>query len=505
VRAGAQPTPKTVEFGCGASPQWTAPLGVHAATVDAYGAEGGSALWTTKLQLSENLPGPITETRVSPGGLGGRTLAKVPIDPGALYHVFAGCSGQPNAALCYEKPTYSTWGGAPGGVAGGSTGAGGGGASYMTKAGSNKILAIAGGGGGGAANSGGKSVSSAGAGGAGGGAFQPGKDGKSFGIGGQGGGGGGLVEWGKGGGAIWPYPWNISDPAVGSNGTFFYGGSGGGSITCSPTVGMAGGGGGGGGAIGGGGGGGHVGSGHLDGFVKQYSLAYAGGGGGGSGFSADFDAHGETGVRKGNGLVKITYTVDPHAWIELFNVTSIPVQGKFQFALFKCVDQKERSRAAVVDSGPPGRSCTRVSDAALSDDDGKVFTGLRVGTYVLRQTGAPDGWTLGDIRCVDVPGGAEPSGEIEVGSPVVADGEIVLKFRRRQHVRCTFANRSAFAGLPGPAQTIPSTTTTRPRATTPPPTAPVTTPPTEPPTDPATDPPTTPTTPPCFPGTPGCP
>jgi hypothetical protein len=247
----------------GAAQSWTVPDGVSQATFDVFGAQGGS------------------EPSGKPGGLGGEATATIAVNPGDTLQVNVGGAGG-NGTTTQRGPggfNGGASGGSPGGSFGAPAGGGGGGASDVRSGAfglANRIIVAGGGGGAGGFG---------GAGGVGGGLFgTAGGDATSV-FGTSGGGGGGTSSAGGSGGA-------------GSGGNGGGGGSGFGGFGGSGSGDGSGGGGGGGGYYGGGGGGGGV------------DAADGGGGGGGSGFGPSgvvFDS----GVREGNGLVTITYTVTP--------------------------------------------------------------------------------------------------------------------------------------------------------------------------------------------------
>ena len=239
----------------GAAQSWTVPDGVSQATFVVSGAQGGS------------------EEFSAVGGLGGEATATIPVTPGEMLQVNVGGKGGDGTGASGGAGGFN--GGADGGN-GCCWGAGGGGGASDVRSGAFELaerIIVAGGGGG----AGGFSISDSSAGGVGGG--PSGGDGTGGGYGfpshdGAGGGGGTQVAGGAGGGGAEGVGGNGSPGDLGTGGA----GDGGG--------------GGGGGYYGGGGGGGG---------------ASGGGGGGGSGFGPTGVVF-NSGVRSGDGLVKITYT-----------------------------------------------------------------------------------------------------------------------------------------------------------------------------------------------------
>jgi len=197
------PGSQTFNF-TGAAQQFIVPAGVTSLTVDAYGAQGGNALFAT-------------------GGQGGRITATITVSPGETLTVNVGGQGQ-------SVSTNATGGYNGGGDGGGTGAAGGGGGASDVRRGAT-LLVVAGGGGGAGHNSNN--------GGAGGGTT--GGNGSSGTGDGGGGGGGTQVGGGSGGAGVW-------GGTTGGNGSSALGGTGG----------NGGGGGGGGGYFGGGGGGGSL-------------------------------------------------------------------------------------------------------------------------------------------------------------------------------------------------------------------------------------------------------
>ncbi len=244
---GADGTPQT----------WTVPAGVTQATFEVLGAQGGDG--------GADICGPA-------GGLGGETTAILPVTAGSLFTIIAAGQG------VLEGPGGFGGGGAGGANdASGAGGDGGGGGSSVSGPGPTLLLAAGGGGGSVGCDSGLK-------GGYGGGlsgtAASPGFDPNSGSVGEPGtqseggeGGSGGLGGTGASGGKG-----ELGEGGAGAPG--------------SATGCEFGGGGGGGGYYGGGGGGGCI------------------GGGGGSGFVTPSAASSssQTGVREGDGLVRISYT-----------------------------------------------------------------------------------------------------------------------------------------------------------------------------------------------------
>jgi hypothetical protein len=240
----------------GGAQTWTVPAGVSEATFEVSGAAGG-------------------DTRVgAPGGLGGRATATIAVTPADTLQVNVG--GTPG--------THHVFGGFNGGGFGaeGEEGisAGGGGGSDVRSGAfalADRII-IAGGGGGATAHL---------AGGAGGGTT--GGAGSRPDLFGHAGGGGTQTAGGAGG--LIPYPETID----GRDGIRGSGGGGGSCLNHDGDFVCEWGGGGGGGGYYGGGGGGDWGS-----------------GGGGSGFGPDGVVF-QSGVRAGNGIVRITYSAPPPA------------------------------------------------------------------------------------------------------------------------------------------------------------------------------------------------
>jgi uncharacterized UPF0146 family protein len=276
----------------GAAQYWQAPSNIGQVRVEVFGAQGGRGVDIGACP-SCNPPRP---QYYEPGGKGASADAIVSVTGNQTYQIMVGGSGgreEPECQGCHD-PCYGC-GGFNGGGAGGHDawytpgyywrGPGGGGASDIRNGSyalSNRLV-VAGGGGGSAATS---------AGGAGG---QDGTSGEHVyytmvnGYGPtNGGGGGGTQTAGGVGGAHNPY---IScGYTKGPDGTLGAGGNGGDS-----PQGCGAGGGGGGGYYGGGGGNG-----------------LGNGGGGGSSYGPAGTTYG-TGIREGNGLVRITYTANNSA------------------------------------------------------------------------------------------------------------------------------------------------------------------------------------------------
>jgi hypothetical protein len=279
--SGAAPQSQTFTF-TGAPELFAVPAGVHAITVDAFGASGGAGVDTL-------------------GGLGGRATAVVCVTPGETLQVNVGGVGgdgvESDAVSQGDSEStpsedvgalvVSAGGFNGGGASGdGSTpGGGGGGASDVRRGpyGLEDRLIVAGGGGGG----GGADNEAEGDGGAGGGLEgTPGEDSVAFEPGSESiGGGGGTQTTGGAGG---------TNDATAEDGAFGVGGAGGEGDEQNDT-----GGGGGGGWYGGGGGGGDVGEDGDDGA----------GGGGGSGFGPTGVVF-ETGVSDGDGELTISWDPD---------------------------------------------------------------------------------------------------------------------------------------------------------------------------------------------------
>ena len=250
----------------GGDQTWTVPAGVTTASFDVQGAQGGNV---------ETSPGVSYTT----GGLGGEATADLSVSPGATATVVVGGQGG-SASGCGGGGAGA--GGFNGGAAGGMTGpsscpgAGGGGASDVRIGGtalSDRVLI--GGGGGGAADAvcilGGQAN-----GGAGGGLT--GEDGSI------GNGGCGSAIDGTGG----------NQTGTTGSGQLGVGSEGSGALACGCGVGGVPGGGGGGGYYGGAGGGDDT------------------SGGGGSGFGPAGTSF-NTGVRPGDGLITVTFTVPTRA------------------------------------------------------------------------------------------------------------------------------------------------------------------------------------------------
>jgi hypothetical protein len=283
THAGQAPTTVTFSY-TGTTSSWVVPAGVTRISAEVFGAQGGG--------------GPFAPNY---GGLGGKALATLTVSPGETLAIRVGGRGG-NGGVPTGPSARGTQG--SGGFNGGGDGGaeilsdgagGGGGASDIRRApfdlSSRVLLAGGGGGAGSGAQFAGHNVNVRG--GDGGGLLgEPGEAGTGPpGVPGAGGGGASSTTAGAGGAGGLP-PYGLS----GSGGTLGAGGSGGGGIVLGGS-----GGGGGGGLFGGGGGGGGA---DFDGG--------GGGGGGGSGFGPP--GVGLTaGVRAGDGLVTISYTVDAFA------------------------------------------------------------------------------------------------------------------------------------------------------------------------------------------------
>ena len=250
----------------GGAQTWTVPAGVTNATFDVQGAQGGDV---------DTNPGVIYTT----GGPGGEATADLPLSPDATVMVLVGGQGGSSLGCGDGVPGAGGFnGGAPAGDTGPSScpGGGGGGASDVRIGGSAlSDRALVAGGGGGGANAvcieGGQANGGAG-GGLSGGAGSIGNGGCGSPVGGSGGNQTGTSGSGQLG--------------VGSAGSgAFANGAGGGGVP---------GGGGGGGYYGGAGGGDDT------------------SGGGGSGFGPAATTF-NTGVRSGDGVITVTYTVQPPA------------------------------------------------------------------------------------------------------------------------------------------------------------------------------------------------
>ena len=251
IGGGSQPFAYT-----GGTQDFEVPTGVTTLTVDSYGAQGGTGIWTGVA-----------------GGLGGRVQCDLTVTPGEILRIYVGGVGGDG-----RDDAVAAVGGFNGGGNGPAQGGGaGGGASDIRRtpyALADRLVIAGGGGGVGASNS----FNGAGAGGVGGtpagtaGADDPGDTG--------GGGGGTASAGGTAGGGVAP----------GGVGALGQGGVGGNSAT------RRGGGSGGGGYYGGGGGGSKGGTGF-----------HGGGGGGGSGLSTGVNEILESGVRTGNGQAILTW------------------------------------------------------------------------------------------------------------------------------------------------------------------------------------------------------
>ena len=229
----------------GTDQTWTVPTGVTQATFDVFGAQGGGL------------------SGFDPGGKGGETKATIPVVPSTTFSIVVAGQGH-GFCVGFGDGAGGFGGGGSGGA--GCNGAGGGGASSVSEGGSPALLVA--GGGGGAANS------TAANGGSGGGPTgDPGQsEGDPTGVGAPGTQSGGGVATG-----------DATSGEAGQGGT-------GGTDGCSNP-----------GTTGGGGGGGYYGGAGGGGCA---------GGGGGSGYAdPSLTATSNTGVRSGNGVVTITYTL----------------------------------------------------------------------------------------------------------------------------------------------------------------------------------------------------
>ena len=254
----AQTSPQTFNY-TGGQQTFTVPAGVTMITIQAKGAQGGTAI------LSTGTPGK-----------GGSVTATIPVTAGESLHVFVGGQGR-NGQFSGSGGS----GGFNGGGAGHAVSGGGGGASDVRRLVTDltsRLIVAGGGGGTGMGNNGGVG----GSGGVGGGGN--GSNGIAATVGG-GGQGGTLVAGGEGGTP------NGSAGSLGTGGSFGFG-------TFGP------GGGGGAGYFGGGGGGGAP-------AVPSSSVGAGGGGGGGSSFAIP-SATGvimEQGTQSGDGQVVISWTL----------------------------------------------------------------------------------------------------------------------------------------------------------------------------------------------------
>ncbi len=280
VAAAGTASADSVSFSCtGAAQTWTVPAGVTSATFDLFGAKGGGGTGSGVQQAS--------------GGLGGETTATIAVTPGETIQINVGCAGG-SSATGHLNGGFGGGGGAcTGGCNTAPVGAGGG-ASDVRQGGTalaNRVL-VAGGGGGASGvfeEAGGPGGAPTGTNGADGNVIESG-------------GSGGTQSTGGAGGTGNPTP-----ATDGQAGTLGVGGDGGAVLpACSV------GGGGGGGYYGGGGGG-------EEGNVTC-TLAGGGGGGGGSSFGPAGTTF-QTGVRSGDGLVTITFTVT--------TPTTAPIVAKF--------------------------------------------------------------------------------------------------------------------------------------------------------------------------------
>lgn len=274
----AQVTTQTLSY-TGAAQTFTVPTCVSSISFTCYGAQGASGASTAS--------GAIGGT----GGLGAMISGIYTLTPGTIVNVFVGGAGSGSLA------------GYNGGGSGsnGNSGAGGG-ATDIRIGGialNNRVLVAGGGGGGGNAGCASSTITG-GSGGAGGGGN--GGNGVNSVAGGGGQGGQGTVGGATGIGC------SFATGTAGTTGTFGIAGNGGnGPSICGAYV--SGGGGGGGYYGGGGGGGGTAGT-------TSCTLNDQGGGGGGAGGTNYFGAAASgtavtNGVRTGNGLVIVSYSLDP--------------------------------------------------------------------------------------------------------------------------------------------------------------------------------------------------
>jgi hypothetical protein len=291
LAAPAAATTETFNF-TGAAQTWTVPAGVIEATFDLHGASGGGFA-----------PGA---TRFL-AGLGGRATATIPVAPGDSIQVNVGGQG--------ARPTGGFNGGGTGtGGGAGSPGAGGGGASDIRIDGTDlddRVLVAGGGGGAGNVACG----------------LAP-----PFGASSGGGGGGELGAAGT--------TSNCAGAAAGGGGTQSTGGS----ATSPATQGSSGLGGNAAGDQAGGGGGGWFGGG--GGLIGA-------GGGGGSGHGPAGTVF-ETGVRSGNGLVTVTYTVVTIADV-IDSVEALDLPRGLENSLLKKLTNAQRNADADKLNGACGK------------------------------------------------------------------------------------------------------------------------------------------------------
>lgn len=320
------PATTTLEFNYSGGPQtWTVPQGVTSASFELFGGQGG--------------PGSGGARPSGLGGKGGRTLASLTLAPGEVIQVNVGDWGGGRGRPCDQPQCDPEGYGGAGRVhensAGGFVGGHGGGASDIRKAPfdqEDRLLVAGGGGGGGVAVLDVDCAITPGC-------IQPVADGEL-----DGGEGGGIA--GVAGG---PASGDAGTAQGGAGGTQFAGGAGG-AGTFSGTSGVAGQGGG---SEdddfrGGGGGGGYFGGG-MGGTVTVGNSAEnaLAGGGGGSGFGPD-GALLESGVRSGQGLVRVTFAASS----EVLTLT--------------------RSGPGTVTSSPLGINCGSVCSASF--DRGTTVT-----------------------------------------------------------------------------------------------------------------------------------
>jgi hypothetical protein len=280
----------TFEFS-GAAETWTVPAGVTSATFDLYGAQGGAG-------------GGGQFYRPGSGGGGAEATATLSVTPGTTYQINVGGAGGNGTAIRDGAVGAGGFnGGAPGGSGdsfSGGSGGGGGGASDVRTGNhdlADRLLVASGGGGGGGA----------GGGGGGGGGYYGGGGGSASANPNSGGGGGTQSSGGLGGIST------TGGCGAGGNGSSGTGGAGGEGNKPNPTScggSPSGGGGAGGGSTGENGGGGYGGT----------------GGGGGSSYGPT-DVVFQSGVRAGNGLIIITFTVSPDTTAPVITPTVIGTLG----------------------------------------------------------------------------------------------------------------------------------------------------------------------------------
>jgi hypothetical protein len=302
--APASATTDTFNY-TGAAQTWTVPTGVTSATFDLYGARGG---------------GGAEEYQTTPG-LGGEATATIAVTPGASIEVNVGGQGGRDTAG-FNGGGASTSDGPGGG--------GGGGASDIRIGGTalaDRMLVAGGGGGAGSLSCLSQPV-----------------------AGGDGGG-----ESGEAGGAP-PQGESCGNSLAGGGGTQDTGGTGGGSsggfgFPATPGgFGVGGNGGlGGSGSVGGGGGGGWYGGG------GGYNNAGSGGGGSGHGPAGTTF---QTGVRDGNGLVIVTYTVQAPTIADLIDaVQALNLSSPTENSLLKKLTGAQKN----LDSGNTAGACDKLA------------------------------------------------------------------------------------------------------------------------------------------------